>query len=243
MIEVSRLPISNPSSGSRHHVVLVHGTWGHGFWHSCLWPFLRHDRRQREVHWQPLCGCLADAGVTVHPDFTWSGRNSHRSRMRAGKELTAFIQSKTGGHDRVSIVAHSHGGLVALYSLRHLGATRVQAVVCLATPFLHFSPQPFDLKTFKWFPLAASYAGFMIGAGAWLVLWVTFLESLALSEVAVGEHWPGMRDRRRVCHVRHRSAHCIDTGISAPSCASDRSDVSAQAAARAATFDPANGWR
>ena len=167
-----------------HHVVLVHGTWAHGFWHSRLWPLLSPKRRQRDVTW-PLDARLAAAGMTVHRNFAWSGRNGHRDRMKAGEELATFIKSVTGPMDRVSIVAHSHGGLVALYSLRHPGADRVQTVVCLATPFLHFSRQPLDLRIFRGLPVAIGIIGWLFGLFAPFVLWALFIPSSLLSDTAL----------------------------------------------------------
>lgn len=72
------------SANGRCHVIPVHGTYGAGFWHSCLWDLLPPDRRQRVNRW-PVCDELQEAGATIHPTFTWSGKNSHHRR---GREAT-----------------------------------------------------------------------------------------------------------------------------------------------------------
>ena len=51
--------------------------------------------------------------------FNWSGRNSHSARIAAGKQLGEFIRRlKNERPDRPCyVIAHSHGGNVALYAL------------------------------------------------------------------------------------------------------------------------------
>jgi hypothetical protein len=67
--------------------------------------------------------------------FRWSGRNTHRARVQAALDLAAHLDQLA---DRdVVIVAHSHGGNVALGALRTAAPThRKRTLVTLATPFL-----------------------------------------------------------------------------------------------------------
>jgi hypothetical protein len=113
-------------------------------------------------------------GVTVH-SFTWSGRNGHRSRLEAGRELASHIAA-LGKHGSqpisISIVGHSHGGNVALYSLKHSGTDKVDSIVCLATPFLHVSSQELDFIALRFLP-------FVIGVIACLVAGLGILFLLA----------------------------------------------------------------
>jgi hypothetical protein len=80
----------------------------------------------------------AGADALIEP-FDWSGRNSHRARVRAGRalgdHLTALIERYPGAAH--AIVAHSHGGNAAMYAVRTAGlAARIGAIVCMATPFV-----------------------------------------------------------------------------------------------------------
>ncbi len=108
-------------------VVLIHGTFAKG----AAWT--RPD--------SSFATALLDAlGPTARLRvFEWSGGNSHAARLNAGRELSDFIKecvvSKAG---RFVLIAHSHGGNVALYALQDkLARDRVSAVVCMGTPFLN----------------------------------------------------------------------------------------------------------
>ena len=180
-------PASISSQPARHHAILVHGTWGLGVLHTVLWPLwpiLGRQRPRREVPW-PLAARLVKAGLTTHTDFNWSGRNSHKSRLTAAEELAKYIEQQISVGDRVTLIAHSHGGMVAFYSLSYPAAERVQSIVCLATPFLNFSRQPFDLRIFQMLPIAAGYVGLVVGPSIWLALWALFLQSFKLSNAVV----------------------------------------------------------
>src|SRR6266850_7150737 len=146
-------------ANSRCHVIPVHGTWGAGFWHSVFWNRLPPDRRQRASRWR-ICDELREAGVIIHPTFTWSGRNNHQSRMEAGKELAAYIAAlELHPSDRLFLVTHSHGGNVALYALGHPGSEeRVEGIALLATPFLLFQPHDFIYVGLKMSPFGTAIA-------------------------------------------------------------------------------------
>ena len=109
-------------------VTLIPGTWaGKAAW-------IRAD--------SPLNRALTTAGCQVVP-FEWSHRNSHRARARAAQRLAEQLHGQINESPaaRQWIVAHSHGGNIALHAVRHLrgsgaGAPRVSTVT-LATPFIH----------------------------------------------------------------------------------------------------------
>lgn len=108
-------------------VTLVHGTWARNApWIRPDSAFLRHF-------------VTSLPNVHVEP-FLWSGSNSHRARCQAAIELRRHIAicvQKYPAQDHF-IVAHSHGGNVALYALRDSQtAVHVRGVACLSTPFLH----------------------------------------------------------------------------------------------------------
>ena len=110
-------------------VTLVHGTWARkAKWVEEGSPL----RRAVEARFPP--------GTTRFEVFRWSGRNSHSARLEAGSELRAFLRDLVGRfpESRLYVVAHSHGGNVALYGLRGLEpADGVAGVVSLGTPFIH----------------------------------------------------------------------------------------------------------
>ena len=71
--------------------------------------------------------------------FNWSGGNSHASRIAAAKELVLLLERQYA-NDNVQkvIIAHSHGGNIAMYALRELGEKAAEFnLVTMATPFLN----------------------------------------------------------------------------------------------------------
>ena len=131
---------------NRCSIILVHGTWGRGF--SPKISDLRRrylflgNKRWFEEGSQFLVG-LNMALKSASLDwpiraFLWSGANSVHARDCAAKELSDQLTKDLQDPDTTAvIIAHSHGGNVALRALQHLGsmADRVR-VVTLATPFL-----------------------------------------------------------------------------------------------------------
>jgi pimeloyl-ACP methyl ester carboxylesterase len=87
--------------------------------------------------------------------FRWSGKNTIYARMQAGHELVEHIKAIRDGHSgvRQMLVAHSHGGNVALYALRDPEANvEISGLACIATPFLHAHTRDsrfFDGKIFQ----------------------------------------------------------------------------------------------
>src|ERR1022692_2328478 len=79
-------------------------------------------------------------GTSLHVrTFRWNGWNGQKSRMKAAVKLRADLYQAI--HDYPSskhvIIAHSHGGNVALYALKDAELrSRVSGLVTLATPFL-----------------------------------------------------------------------------------------------------------
>lgn len=107
---------------ARHAVVLIHGT----FAPRAAWT-LASSR---------LSSALQDDAHVWR--FDWSGANSMRSRRRATDDLRRCVAAlASAGFERVSLVAHSHGGNIALKACeQEETAARVHAIVCLATPFI-----------------------------------------------------------------------------------------------------------
>lgn len=81
-------------------------------------------------------------------DFSWSGKNLHTERVKGARKLCdslSGLATKTKATvDKpltVNIVAHSHGGNVALEALKHLDPRiRIGKVALMGTPLMSFVP-------------------------------------------------------------------------------------------------------
>jgi hypothetical protein len=116
-----------------HYVILVHGTW--------------NTPVDGQAHW----AVLSDAGVpnfaselnakldelgldrpigrhanSLDTTFKWSGENTHNGRIQGAKSLYMLIDyiDRSDPIARIHIVAHSHGGNVALRALSEYLKTR-----------------------------------------------------------------------------------------------------------------------
>ena len=119
----------------RHIIVtLIHGTWAQNA------PWTRPGSYFRKTLEENLRRRGAKS-VTFRP-FPWNASNSHEGRAKAAKLLQDRIRWWIQGNPEAMhfVVAHSHGGNVALHAL--LRSTpirdRLDGLICIATPFLHF---------------------------------------------------------------------------------------------------------
>lgn len=109
-------------------ITLIHGTFARGApWTqegSPLWKDLQNRFK---------CSALIDR-------FDWSGDNTMIARVEAASELARHLDELKARFPSAKqyLVAHSHGGNVALYATEQ---TQVYGVACMATPFLHASPR------------------------------------------------------------------------------------------------------
>jgi pimeloyl-ACP methyl ester carboxylesterase len=114
--------------------VLVHGT----FAPTAEWAQLSTSALRTALKAE-----FENQGVSFEP-FVWRGmfssflNNAHRYRLRGAKALRAkLIQLRQENPDaQIFVIAHSHGGHVALYATRDTEASDVvSGIVCMATPF------------------------------------------------------------------------------------------------------------
>jgi hypothetical protein len=132
-------------------ITLVHGTWPRNVWRDALltpfygrWPggfFPKNlwfadgsEFRNR------LTAALSERGLSAQiSPFLWSGENSVRERDKAAHELVEHIRAKQSDYPSSTqvVIAHSHGGNVALRALDQLGVTGGEIFIAtIATPFV-----------------------------------------------------------------------------------------------------------
>jgi pimeloyl-ACP methyl ester carboxylesterase len=88
-------------------LTLIHGTWAP---HA---PWTLPDSPLRKA----LAGQLGDR--IAFETLEWSGANTHRARREAAQKLRAQLADSIAANPlaRHFLVAHSHGGNVALYAM------------------------------------------------------------------------------------------------------------------------------
>lgn len=119
---------------------LVHGTWA------------RHARWVREG--SALRDALAEGlqGTVSFRTHAWTGRNRAKDRREAAERLLASVAQAAADADATFIIAHSHGGNVAVHAAAQAADRRARSlaegqapladgVVTLNTPFLAFAPR------------------------------------------------------------------------------------------------------
>jgi hypothetical protein len=138
-------------SPGKRRIILVHGTWGRGFFPS---PIETSTDSQNDVpeedekaRWfepassfrSKLASWLRQYGFTAQIEvFEWSGANSVFERDAAAKRLRDFLAAS---EDETTIIAHSHGGNVAMRAIHLLDeANRKIELITMGTPFLNMFP-------------------------------------------------------------------------------------------------------
>ena len=96
--------------------------------------------------------------------FPWSGKNSNKERLNSAKELAAEIDDihRRKPSRKISIIAHSHGGNIALYCHKYLNDKKaIHKIVCMGTPFFSFEVS--GVKNTLWLILSfLPFVGFII---------------------------------------------------------------------------------
>ncbi len=136
-------------------VVIVHGTWAHRD-RSSQARIVNHDLAkvnilEERARWfevgsrflSMLHSTLKKFGDVINLDsFIWSGQNSLSHREEASKMLAEHIEITHGKHpeSNVLIIAHSHGGNVAVSALNKIQDLSYIHTVTIGTPFLTIYP-------------------------------------------------------------------------------------------------------
>lgn len=132
-------------------ITLVHGTFASDA------PWTNSDIAMRAA--------LKEAGHMVAP-FNWSGKNSHCERRSAAVRLTEHLKDQIALHPGADhwIIAHSHGGNVALHAVHRIGIvddSRRIPIITLATPFIHAQSSFLPSRLFR---VLGQYGGLCVGA-------------------------------------------------------------------------------
>ena len=121
-------------------ITLIHGTWA------------------RHAKWAKKDSPLVDAmesrigGDVQIESFPWSGRNLHLVRRRAASNLQRRIRRISADNPGAKqfLIAHSHGGNVALYALTNPDVSGlVTRTICLSTPFILCRGRSFPHNTIE----------------------------------------------------------------------------------------------
>ena len=139
--ETTQVPLLNSDCVPRTHdseldhaLILVHGTWGR----SSKWADPQHSGFLKNLHHR--FGENSDNVFVLVDRFSWSGSNSVNRRKLARNSLIELLKDKLNNcKGLVFVVAHSHGGNIALEAHDHLpdkeSKERVRCI-CMATPFV-----------------------------------------------------------------------------------------------------------
>lgn len=192
-------------------ITLVHGTWGHGF-------LARRQRQNRRPLWfeegssflARLSDELDDVPHKITP-LLWSGANSIFVRDKTAHVLAEHLSAEHAEHPQATqlIIAHSHGGNIAVRALHHLkqrdaspscAESANPLVVTLATPFIEVHPADFGnrpawVRIALWIAIIGLHLFSMVGLVYLLERWglfddkyfeVTFWAFVAVSALCFG---------------------------------------------------------
>jgi pimeloyl-ACP methyl ester carboxylesterase len=154
---------SNIPAGARLVIVLIHGTWNRG----AKWT-------RRGPLFEELQKLLPSTHIT---QYDWTGINTNVFRLRAVAGLISFVKRIRGvcPEAKIALVAHSHGGNIALNALRRRPQL-ADYMVCLATPFLYFKSRNLD----------SLYDSARIAVGFWSSMVLYFLGFIFIENMFTG---------------------------------------------------------
>jgi pimeloyl-ACP methyl ester carboxylesterase len=114
---------------------------------------------------------------TVFRPFPWKGGNSHVARLGAAAELEQFLEEtrRRFAPSDLFVVAHSHGGNVALYAADKLGS-KLDALVCLGTPFIRCEPRSFPEPLIRFITMLLWAVAILSPTIPWVVIALIVLQ-------------------------------------------------------------------
>jgi len=157
---------SHKHSSPSRRILLVHGTvlfarfdlfkrifktWGIPTWISPRSTFCAKLREScRDVKLERL---------------RWSGGNSPKCRHEAALRLAQKINRSASFHpdEKLFIIAHSHGGNVALEAVKHCDQSLIAGIACLGTPFFRFRTRDVERA---FFPITYVFVAILLALSA-----------------------------------------------------------------------------
>ena len=137
----------------KYVVTLIHGTWGAD----------THWTKPDSVLHTHLRNVFGKDSIYFYR-FEWKGSNSILTRSSASSELAKRLKRLLlkFPNARHFLIAHSHGGNIAYYTLRESALSQsIAGVICLSTPFLHTN-QRLILPLTKYWLLFTLVTSFLI---------------------------------------------------------------------------------
>lgn len=110
---------------------------------------LIHGTFARAAKWVRDDSNLADRLRSEFPNslitnVPWSGRNRFKARAQSAVDLQERVHKLRVEcpHARITVIAHSHGGTLALHALSDASLSeQISAIICLSSPFLWVRPR------------------------------------------------------------------------------------------------------
>ncbi len=128
---------------------LVHGTFG------AKSDWLNHDAAEDPKGFRALLGSASVKTVNYLVPKPWGGTSAigklndltNKARLDGAQTLAQELATLPG-QDANFVIAHSHGGNVAMYALQdEIARRKVDGLICLATPFLYPRQRPLSIST------------------------------------------------------------------------------------------------
>ncbi len=129
------------SSEMVEHWILIHGTFAR------VLPWYKQGGSGYEALSRTLTS--HNKNFVLHP-FSWTGYNNHQARTKAAQELQDLLQQLSiNKYHTIHIIAHSHGGTVALLAAHMLSVKdpliRINEIFTLGMPVhAHWYPKAWD---------------------------------------------------------------------------------------------------
>jgi hypothetical protein len=133
------------------NITLLHGTWGQGFLKNDTESHTSNSKRwfsSNSEFSNNLINNLKERGIVCRVTSTlWSGSNSIVARDEAAAILAQHLNSQHKEHPNTKqiVVAHSHGGNVALRATNYIEFTENINLITIATPFIQIRRRPISI--------------------------------------------------------------------------------------------------
>ncbi|GLU34027.1 alpha/beta hydrolase [Trinickia caryophylli] len=182
----NRIDVTVDASEPRVSILLIHGTFAHGAkWTGATHRFTR--------------GILATVPGCRVSRMLWSGDNSHAQRRRAATGVLEWVSCEAA--ERIYLIGHSHGGLVAAMAATQAKDPRV-TVITMSTPFLNVRERFLGLRSgmaaravdelrvlFGYFCVLALTVSYSLILHGWSFLYAVLTVLLALVALFIASHF------------------------------------------------------